>query len=146
MLTQVEIESILNHNNLVVRNLQITMGYYRLSRGMRKFMSSSNVSWPGFATHASKTASQSIRHELMPKRLRSAMIRAAGFDNTYFFLNDALNEEPEEPGQALTSAQSSLLAKALKRVSHLVSQGNVMVFAELAWPFSMLVDTFSHDW
>ena len=146
MLSKEEFEAIFSHPNLVIRNLQITLGYYRLSRAMRKFMSSSNVNWLGFATYASKTAGQAIRHELLPKRMKSVLIRVAGFDNTNLFLHNALMEEPEQHGQSLTSAQTSLLAEVMKRVSQLVSKGNVKVFSEMAWPFSRLVKTFSHDW
>ena len=146
MLSKEEFEAIFSHPNLVIRNLQITLGYYRLSRAMRKFMSSSNVNWLGFATYASKTAGQAIRHELLPKRMKSVLIRVAGFENTNLFLHKVLMEEPEQHDQSLTSAQTSLLAEVMKRVSQLVSKGNVMVFSELAWPFSRLVETFSHDW
>lgn len=140
--TREEIEAIVACDNLVVRNLQITQNYYRLSYGMRRFMSRKNVSWLAFATHASKTAGQALRHELMPRTLKSAMIRMAGYDNTYFYLNDALRK----PNPALTRKNNSLLAEALKRVSRLVSEGNVMVFAELAYPFAMMINAFSNDW
>lgn len=137
-----DIHEIVAQENLVIRNLQITLGYYRLSQAMRKFMSTKNVSWVGFATHASRTAGQALRHELMPKRLKSAMIRAAGFDSTYIFFMDTLNK------QKLNASEESKnrLAEALKRVSLLVSEGNVIVFAELAKPFSNFINTFSNDW
>jgi hypothetical protein len=142
MLTKADIQTIVDRDNLVVRNLQITQGYHRLSKGMKRWMSSKNVSWCAFATHASKTAGQALRHELMPRILKSAMIRMAGFDNTYFFLNGI----SIEPNQDVTIDHSSKLGQALKRVSLLVSEGNVMVFKELAWPFANLVTTFSSDW
>lgn len=135
------IASTLENENLLVRNLQVTVGYYRLSQGMRKLIGSHNVSWVGFATHASKTAGQAIRHELMPKRMKSAMIRAAGYDETFFFLNDVLVSEDHEP-----SEHPSEVATALGRVSLLVSEGNVTVYAELARPFLRLIEAFSHDW
>ena len=112
MFTPSEIEEIVNKDNLVVRNLQITQGYYRLSRGMRRLVSTKNASWCAFATHASKTAGQALRHELMPKILKSAMIRLAGFDDTYYYLNDVLNKGSQEE----TTANQGLLAEALKRV------------------------------
>ena len=143
-LTQAEIRAIVNHENLVIRNLQITQGYYRLSQGMRKVVSHKNASWTAFATHASKTAGQALRHELMPRLLKSAMLRLAGYDNTFYYLNEAL-EAPDQ-NQTLTLAQSNLLARALKRVSELISEGNVTVFDELAWPFASMIATFARDW
>ena len=90
MLTKDYIQSVVENDNLIVRNLQVTQGYYRLSEGMRRCLSSTNVNWCSFATHASKTAGQALRHELMPRLLRSATIRKAGFENTFFFLNEGI--------------------------------------------------------
>lgn len=77
-----EIDAILNQKNLLVRNLQITLGYYKVGRMLRGFASTHNVNWFGFGAFASKTAGQAIRHEELPGPLKSAMIRAAGYDNT----------------------------------------------------------------
>ena len=75
MLTGEYIQSIIDSDNLVVRNLQVTQGYYLISQGMKRYTSGKNVSWCSFATHASKTAGQALRHELMPGYLKSTMIR-----------------------------------------------------------------------
>lgn len=136
------IENILEQDNLVVRNLQITMGYYRLSQGMRKMMSTKNVSWVGFATHASRTAGQALRHELMPKNLKSAIIRKAGFDNTYMFFTDALDKHNLDKADL----NNNRIATALEKVSSLISDGNVIVFAELARPFNIFINEFSNEW
>lgn len=140
-LTKEYIQSIVERENLVVRNLQVTQGYYRLSEGMRRAASGKNVSWCSFATHASKTAGQALRHELTPRLLKSAMIRLAGYDNTFLFLNEGLQE-----GQTQEDEQGSRLAEALRRVSLLVSDGNITVFKELAWPFAAFIETFRKDW
>ncbi len=134
MLTQDTIQLILARENLVIRNLQVTLGYHRLSHGMRRFMGSRNVSWCAFATHASKTAGQAIRHELMPRMLKSAMIRMAGYDDTLFFLNNVLDKRQQDKNENL-----GILAGAMKQVSLLVSGGNILVFDELAWPFPALL-------
>jgi hypothetical protein len=70
------------------------------------------------------------------------MIRVVGYDNTYMYLHDVL-ETADEP-----SAQNpdSLLADVLSQVSLLVSEGNLMIFGELAWPFVDMVNTFSNEW
>lgn len=141
-LTETDIQTIVNQPHLVVRNLQITQGYYRLSQGMQSLIGRRNVSWCSFATHASKTAGQALRHELMPRLLKSAMIRMAGYDNTFFYLNDALVKQT----QTLNRAGKSRLAEALAQVSLLISAGNVLVFRELAGPFLKLINTFYRDW
>ncbi len=140
-ITKEEIDAIINQNNLLVRNLQITLGYYKVGRGLRRFLGSSNVNWFGFGTYASKTAGQTIRHELLPGPLKSAMIRAAGYDNTYVYLHDVL-AEPDGPD---TQTPDSLLAEVLSQVSLLVSKGNLMIFAELAWPFVDMTGSFSKE-
>ena len=141
-LSHSDIQHTVELENLVVRNLQVTQGYHRISRGMRYLIGSKNVSWCSFATHASKTAGQALRHELMPRILKSAILRLAGYENTFFYLNDILGD----PGQAITSENDSPLADALKRVSTLVSTGNIMVYAELAPPFVDLINEFARDW
>jgi len=129
-------------DNLIVRNLQVTLGYYHLSEGMRKVIGDRNVSWVSIATHASKTAGQAIRHELMPRVMKSGLLRAAGYDETFMFFRDALMSTEEEA----EIEQSGRVAEALKRVSLLVSEGNIMVYAELARPFLEFTTTFSRLW
>jgi hypothetical protein len=137
-LTRDYIQSVVANPNLVVRNLQVTQGYYRLSQGLRRAISGSNVSWCSFATHASKTAGQAIRHELMPKILKSASIRMAGYADTFAFLQQGLGN-PD-------AANDNRLAEALRSVSLLVSDGNTIVFAELAWPLADFITSFYKDW
>ncbi len=141
-LTEEYIQSIIERDNLVVRNLQVTQGYYRLSQGMKRYMSGTNVNWCAFATHASKTAGQALRHELMPGLLKSAMIRMAGYDNTFVFFGEELGN----PDQLLTGESNSRLGKALRQVSLLISDGNITVFRELALPFASFINTFKRDW
>lgn len=141
-LSQENIQQIIDQENLVLRNLQITQGYYRISEGMRKVIGSSNISWTTFATHASKTAGQALRHELIPRVLKSAMIRMAGHENTFFFYNNVLTNEGMTPEEETANA----LAEALKRVSMLVSEGNVVVFTELAPPFAEFIRRFRKAW
>jgi hypothetical protein len=141
-LDEPRIKATISNRNLIVRNLQVTLGYYRLSQGMRKVLGSRNVTWVGIATYASKTAGQAIRHELMPQRIKSALIRAAGYDETFMFLRDVLIEPAQDPVDETTNR----LAEALSEVSLLVSEGNVMVYAELAEPFLEFIKRFSDVW
>ncbi len=141
-LTKAEIDSIVNQKNLLIRNLQITLGYYKVGQGLRKILSDRHVNWFGFGTYASKTAGQALRHELLPGPLKFAMIRAAGYDNTYMYLHDVLATADEPDAQN----PDNLLAEVLARVSLLLSEGNLMIFGELAWPFVDMINTFSNDW
>ena len=130
-LTQGEIKRIVRRQNLLLRNLQVTQGYYRISEGMRQVIGSTNVSWCAFATHASKTAGQALRHELMPGILKSASMRIAGHENTSIFYRHVLCEAENTPEEQTRNA----LAEALKTVSLMISEGNTIVFDELAEPF-----------
>jgi len=105
-------------------------------------MSGSNASWCSVATHASKTAGQALQREMMPRILKKAAIRLAGFENTFLFLNEGLaaNERP------LAKEQEGRLSEGLLKVGRLISDGNITVFKELAWPFASFLNTFSKDW
>jgi hypothetical protein len=142
LLTKDYIQSVIQRENLVVRNLQVTQGYYRISNAMKKYVSSKNVNWTSFATHASKTAGQALRHELMPGLLKSSLLRMGGYENTFMFLNEGLGSvEPQ-----LSEDQNSRLGEAFRHVSLLVSDGNITVFEELAMPFTAFIDSFKDDW
>ena len=142
LLTEDYIQSVIQRENLVVRNLQVTQGYFRISNAMKKYVSSKNVNWTSFATHASKTAGQALRHELMPGLLKSSMLRLGGYENTFMFLNEGLgSEEPQ-----LSEDQNNRLGEAFRHVSLLVSDGNITVFEELALPFTNFINMFKDDW
>ena len=70
------------------------------------------------------------------------MIRLGRYENTFLFLNEGLGDQ----NQPLPGKQNSRLGKALRQVSTLVSQGNITVFEELAWPFASFINTFKRDW
>lgn len=139
-LTKVELDTIISQKNLLVRNLQITQGYHEVALLLGKFLSFSNVNWFGFGTYASKTAGRAIRHETLPGALKSALIRSAGYDNTYLYFDQVLEHNP----QAATA--NNLLANVLTQVSLLLSKGNLLIFSELAWPFVDLVHQFGKTW
>lgn len=139
-----EIDAILNQKNLLIRNLQITLGYYKVGRMLRGFASTHNVNWFGFGAFASKTAGQAIRHEELPGPLKSAMIRAAGYDNTAVYLHKVL--EPATQVQTSEQRTDGIIAEILTQVSLLLSKGNLMIFEEVAKPFANFAATFRREW
>ena len=98
-ITKEEIDGIVNQENLLVRNLQSTQGYYDVSQGLRRFVSRKNMNWFSFGTWASKGAGRAIRHETLPKSLKSALIRSAGFKDTFLFLHNVLEEAGQHEEQ-----------------------------------------------
>lgn len=135
------IEAIITQRNLLLRNLQITLGYHKIALGLHQFLDGRDVNWFGFGTYASKTAGRAIRHETLPKALKSAMIRAAGYNNTRMYLRDVL-EKPDDIDQ---SQADNLLDTVLTQVSLLLSEGNLMIFGELALPFYHMLATFQDE-
>ena len=138
--TQTEIQQILDQENLVLRNLQITLGYYRISQGLRKLISADDVNWFCFGCYASKTAGQALRHELVPKSLKRAILSIAGYKSQENYFNLVLKKTPEQD----TPDEENLLSEVLSDVSLFVSEGNHLIFSDLAWPFSVFIKTFSN--
>jgi hypothetical protein len=140
-LSQLEIDQILNQKDLVLRNLQITLGYYRIAQGLRKFLGGNDVNWFCFGCYASKTAGQALRHELLPKQLKRAILHLAGYKNKNNFFDVVLQKVQKQE----SIEEENLLAEALADVSLSVSEGNYLIFSELAWPYSHFLETFSTD-
>jgi hypothetical protein len=139
--TQNEINQILNQEDLVLRNLQITLGYYRIAQGLRKFIGEEDVNWFCFGCYASKTAGQALRHELLPRQLKRALLHVAGFGNTKNFFDLVLRKVQKEK----IFEKDNYLTEVLSDVSLFVSEGNFLIFSELAWPYTKFLDTFSND-
>jgi pSer/pThr/pTyr-binding forkhead associated (FHA) protein len=135
-LTKADIDAILSQKNLLVRNLQITQGYHEVAQMLGHFLGFDNVNWFAFGTYASKTAGRAIRHESLPGPMKSMLVRSAGFENTHFYLHHVLASS--ETG----SRAGNRIAKILEQVSLMLSEGNLLIFSELAPPFVELVNRF----
>jgi len=140
--TKAALDAICSQPNLLIRNLQITQGYHEIALALRSFISGTNVNWFGFGTYASRTAGRALRHETLPKVLKSALIRSAGYDNTHVYLNQVLEQDSE----AAAALRGNMLARVLTEVSLLLSEGNLLIFSELAWPFADMATRFRKTW
>ena len=138
-LTKADIDHIVAQKNLLVRNLQITQGYHDVAHMLGHFLTFRDVNWFAFGTYASKTAGRAIRHETLPRALKSALVRSAGYDNTYIYLDHVLAH-----GEQVTTPEN-VLGRVLEQVSLLLSLGNLLIFGELAWPFVDMVNQFRQD-
>jgi pSer/pThr/pTyr-binding forkhead associated (FHA) protein len=138
-LTKADIEAILKQKNLLVRNLQITQGYHEIALILGHFLGFDHANWFAFGAYASKTAGRAIRHENLPHRLKSALIRSAGYDNTYLYLDHVL------ANAGGVSQTDNKVSRVLEQVSLLLSLGNLLIFGELAWPFVHMVDRFGRE-
>lgn len=136
---QEEIDDIRSLDNLILRNLKVTQGYYRLSQGMRGVMGDNNASWCSFATHASKTAGYSIRNEIQPEDLARVFRSFRLYRHLERFLRRYLSSADER------DRELNPVVQILARISLSVSRGNIMVFEELAPAFGQMVSGFAED-
>lgn len=141
MLTQAEIQKIVRMDNLILRNLKVTQGYYELSEGMKRVIGNRNANWCSFATHASKTAGYAIRSELLPPSMTRALIRFGGYEGAISQLGYYL----ENPAARINQYSRSLIEEIMTYISQHVSDGNIKVFEELAGPFSAFIEWFAAD-
>jgi len=141
MLTQAEIQKIVQMDNLILRNLKVTQGYYQLSEGMKRIIGNRNANWCSFATHASKTAGYAIRSELLPPAMTRTLIRFGGYQGAISQLNYYL----ENPVMRINQSSQSLVQEIITHISQHVSDGNIKVFTELAGPFSAFIEWFAAD-
>jgi len=117
-----EIQAILRIEDLTLRNLRITQAYHDLTRRMAHFAGPRSVTWPGFATWASKTAGAFIRGEILPPPLDTLLGGVLDFKTRL---------RPQ-----------GKLARTLAVVRTMVSRGNYLVFEEIAPHYARLLETF----
>ena len=141
MLTQSEIQKTVQMDNLILRNLKVTQGYYELSEGMKRVVGNRNANWCSFATHASKTAGYAIRSEVLPPTMTRMLIRFGGYQGAVSQLGYYL----ENPVARINQTSQSLVQEIITHISQHVSDGNIKVFKELAGPFSAFIDWFAAD-
>jgi hypothetical protein len=136
--TERECREIVETPDPILRNLRITQMYHQLSVQLAALLGQHDANWCTFATHASKTAGNSIRREELP-----------GY-GALLWLEDRFS------GLAgLCRSIDRLLAAAAHRwgivaraegvkdhVSRCIAAGNLKVFAELAPLFASFLRSF----
>jgi hypothetical protein len=115
----------------VIRNLNITQGYYELSQAMSKY-TDGNPNWCTFAVWASKQAGQSIRKEDLSRTFENLFHNSPEITlllNTLTQHSDVIKNLPE------IKAVSSFIIKFLnpdsvfEHSANAVAEGNKKVFA-----------------
>ena len=118
----------------VIRNLNITQGYYELSQAMSKY-TDGNPNWCTFAVWASKQAGQSIRKEDLVRTFENYFHNSPEITlllNTISQHSDIIKNLPE------VKAISSFVVKTLNpdavftHSAKTVAEGNKIVFLKLA--------------
>jgi hypothetical protein len=111
----------------VQRNLWITVAYHDLNAGVGELLGSGNLSWPGFATWASKTAGRSIRGEDLPAQLRAALDASVTFAQAARQLDSLV----KGLGGQVDTCIAMAIKNAVAAVSRHIAAGNLEVFEEL---------------
>ena len=121
-----------------MRNLWITTGYADLASGMARLLGAGNVSWPAFATWASKTAGASIRGEELPRLFVDVLLSSATAKHFLAAL------EAQGGGSATPDRHglTGLVETSLAEISVIIAKGNLTVFQELAPLFGRMITTF----
>lgn len=136
---QEAIDAIQAMDNLILRNLKITQSYYQLAEELRDFGWGANVSWLSFGAYASKTAGYSIRHELLPEDLERVFRSFYLYRRMMRLLRRFLVSVDER------DREMDLVSQILTGISLRISEGNLLVFAELAPAFNELAADFMAD-
>jgi hypothetical protein len=134
-------------NDPVIRNLNITQGYYELSQAMSKY-TDGNPNWCTFAVWASKQAGQSIRKEDLSRTFENLFHNSPEITlllNALSQHSDVIKNLPE------VKAVSSFIIKFLKPDSafehsaQAVAEGNKKVFAEIGGEFARFLSAFKSE-
>ena len=131
----------------VIRNLNITQGYYELSQAMSKY-TDGNPNWCTFAVWASKQAGQSIRKEDLSRTFENLFHNSTEITlllNTLSQHSDVIKNLPE------VKAVSSFIIKflnpdsAFEHSAQAVAEGNKIVFSEIGGEFARFLSVFKDE-
>ena len=134
-------------SNPVIRNLNITQGYYELSQAMSKY-TDGNPNWCTFAVWASKQAGQSIRKEDLSRTFENFFHNSPEITlllNTLSQHSDVIKNLPE------VKAISGFILKVLnpevsfEHSAQAVAEGNKKVFSEIGGEFARFLSVFRNE-
>lgn len=138
---------IANINDPAIRNLNITQGYYELSRAMLKY-TDGNPNWCTYAVWASKQAGQSIRKEDLSRTFEQLFNKSPEITliiNTLAQHSDVIKNLPE------VKSVSDFILNVLnpdavfEHSAYAVAEGNKKVFAEIGGEFARFLSVFQNE-
>jgi hypothetical protein len=130
--------------NRVIRNLEITECYARLSAAVSQRMGLRAANWCTFATWASRQAGRTIRGEDLVDLLKRHLGREARLLRPFrsigrVLLRKGLFEPDTRLGAAVAAIHTPF--DSLERASDAVARGNLKVFAEIGAEFARYLAT-----
>ncbi|MCE6995560.1 hypothetical protein LZG04_12225 [Saccharothrix sp. S26] len=136
--TAADVDRIAAHADPVVRNLQITHCYHRLSRALAD-RTGGAANWCTFAVWASKQVGQTIRQEdparLLERLLKSSPEATAGVDLLVRALRRAVPQRVLADAERLVR-QAVVATARLDAAGDASARGNLKVFEEIAREFA----------
>ncbi|MEO6082734.1 MAG: hypothetical protein ABIQ18_06470, partial [Umezawaea sp.] len=139
-----EVERIAAHADPVVRNLQITHCYHRLSRALAA-RTGGSANWCTFAVWASKQVGQSIRQEDLARTvehlLKSSPEAAAEVDEVVRSLRRSVPPEALDRAHRVVRQAVVTIAR-LDDVTAATARGNLKVFEEIGREFARFLAEF----
>lgn len=142
-----EIQKIVAMPDRVQRNLEITRAYHRLSTAMA-IRTGACLNWCSYATWASAQAGRTIRGEdwidvLQHNTLTGPVLAHPVRTIWRWFLRLGLLQPDKALGRLVRKIHTPF--DALERASDAVMRGNLKVFEEIGWQFSLYLHTGKPD-
>lgn len=107
-------EDTIRTEDLIVRNYKITDGYHRLALDLADVLGATDVNWPAFGAHASKSAGFTIRKEEIDSSYLGKLLYSG-------------------PGKKITPKQiECFMNETIEWVSESISDGNLRIFGDMA--------------
>lgn len=126
-LTLERCEDTIRTEDLVLRNYKITDGYHRLSLDLAEVLGATDVNWPAFGAHASKSAGFTIRKE----EIDSSKMGKFFYSGT---------------GKKFTPIQiDRFMNEIVEWVSESISDGNLRIFGDMAPVIVMFIEFMKTD-
>ena len=142
-----DIAGISNISDPVIRNLNITLGYYELSKAMSRY-TSGNPNWCTFAVWASKQAGQTIRKEDLVQTFKNIFHNSAEITfvlNSFAQLTEVIKNLPEV--KAIDEFFLKIINPddPIELSASAVADGNKKVFSEIGGEFARFLSVFKDE-
>ena len=142
-----DVADISNISDPVIRNLNITLGYYELSKAMSRY-TSGNPNWCTFAVWASKQAGQTIRKEDLVRTFKNIFHSSAEITfvlNSFAQLTEVIKNLPEV--KAIDEFFLKIINPddPIELSASAVADGNKKVFSEIGGEFARFLSVFKDE-
>jgi len=145
--TIADVTRISNISNPVIRNLNITQGYFEISKAMSRY-TNGNPNWCTFAVWASKQAGQTIRKEDLARTFKSIFHSSPEITltlNSFAQFSEVIKKFPEV--KAIDEFFLKIINPdaAFEHSAYAVAEGNKKVFSEIGGEFARFLSVFKSE-